>query len=134
MVRPGSEAPICLDGIVQDLLRLHDRIHTHVKGEADSSAGINIVGGIPAKNRLVGTQGRSIDGVRRIAAAHITHESQVAAAQVVEHTQVIRGSRSVIVGGHGHRQDVGGIGIGYGKRLGQLDVRFGDLDVDLAEV
>ena len=76
----GQRGPIRLDGVVQDLVRLHDGIHAHVKGETDSSAGINTVGWIPAEDRLIGAQGRGVDIVRRIAAAHIADVGQVAAA------------------------------------------------------
>ena len=130
----GKRGPICLNGVVQHLVGLHDGINTHVKGETDSSTGINIVGGIPAKNRLVGTQGRGVDIVRRIAAAQIADVGQVQPIQVVQHSQVICIGCAGIGSGDGHRQDIGGIGIGHGKRLGQFDVRFAHQDIDLSEI
>ena len=130
----GQRGPVRLDGIVQDLLGLHDIIHLNLKGEADAVAGVDTIRRIPAENRLVGPLGRGVDIVRRIAAAHIAEIGQVQPIQVVQHSQVIGSGCADVGSSDGHCQDIVGIGIGHGKGLGHDDERFGDLDVDLAEI
>ena len=113
---------------------LHDIIHLNLKGEADAVTGVDTIRRIPAENRLVGALGRGVDIVRRIATAHIADIGQIQPIQVVQHSQVIGSGCAGVGSGDGHCQDIVGIGIGHGKGLGQDDERFGDLDVDLAEI
>ena len=120
----GKRGPIRLDGVVQHFERLHRGIDADVKGESDVSAWVDAVGWTPAEDRPVGAQGRGVDRVRWIAAAHSAREGHVAAGQVVEYPQVVGRRRAGVGGRYGHREDIAGIGSGDRKSLGQFDAWF----------